>query len=384
MANDLTGLYPTIYNAMNVVSREFVGLISAVSRDASAQQVAVNQTVRSPVVPAMAAAPITPGNIAASGTDQTIDYVDIVIDKQRKVTFNLTGEEERGLGPNNSSIAQQRFAQAFRTLGNEIEADLAALYVAASRAAGTAGANPFGTADDFTALTAAMQILDDNGAPVTDRHAVLNSAAVAVLLGKQPSMFRVNEAGGDMERRFGQLRPLFNMELHHSGQIKSHIKGGMTGFDVNEAGHYAVGATTIAFDGGTVNSTGAKAGDVVTIGTDPNKYVIKTGSTSTSGSIVLNKPGLRVAAAHETEMVIGNSYAANMVFSRDAIQLACRVPAVPTGGDQASDRMIVTDPHTNISFEIAVYRQYRQVTFEVAACWGKQAIKSDHLTLLMG
>lgn len=384
MANTLTGLYPVMYNAMNTVSREMIGLISAVSRDATAEMAAANQTVRSPVVPTMTAASITPTNIAATGTDQTIGYVDITIDNQRKVSFNLTGEEERGLGASARNIAEQRFAQAFRTLANEIETDLAELYVAASRAYGTAGTTPFGTGDDLTDASEVLAILDANGAPATDRHIVLGSAAVAKLLGKQPAMFKVNEAGNDMARRFGALDGLFNAQFHHSGQIMAHTKGAMTGADVNNGSGEAVGQTTITFDGGTVNTTGIKAGDIITFAGDATKYVVTTGSTSTGGDIVIGAPGLLYAVADAVEITVGNSYRANMAFSRDAIQLAARVPAVPSGGDQADDRTIITDPVSGLSFEVSVYRQYRQVSYEVALCWGVKAVKPEHMALLIG
>lgn len=388
MANTLTGLYPIIYNAMNVVSRERVGMVSAVAIDAQASQAALNQTVRSPVVGDMAAGNITAANIAPSGTDQTIDYVDIAITKARKVTFNLTGEEENGLGPNNAPISQQRFAQAFRTLGNEMEADLTALYVAASRAdvVGTAGTAPFGTADDLTQLTEALRILDDNGAPDGDRHIVLGSAAVAKLLGKQPSMFKVNEAGDEMARRFGTLQGLFGGQFHHSGQVKLHTKGAGTGYDVdNNPAGYAIGDTTIHLDGGTANTTGVKAGDVVTFAGDTNRYIVGTGTgDNAEADIILNDPGLRLALADAVEMTIGNSYTANLVFSRDAFQLATRTPAVPTGGDQADDRMYITDEVSGLTFEVAVYRQYRQVSYEVGICWGVKAVSGRHAAILLG
>lgn len=386
MSNTLTGLYPIIYNAMNVVSRERVGMINAVSLDAQAAQAAVGQTVRSPVVGAMSAGNITAAATAPAGTDQTINYVDISITKARKVSFNLTGEEERGLGPNNTPIAQQRFAQAMRTLSNEMEADLTALYIYASRAdrVGTAGTTPFGTADDFTQLTDALAILDENGAPMSDRQVVLGSAAVAKLLGKQPGMFKVNEAGDDMARRWGELQPLFGAQFHHSGQVKAHTKGAGTAYDVDLTAGYVVGDTTIHLDGGTVNSTGIKAGDVITFAGDTNRYIVGTGTTEIEADIILNEPGLRATLADTVEATIGNSYTANMVFTRDAFQLATRVPAIPTGGDAADDRMIVTDPISGLSFEVAVYRQYRQVSYEVGICWGVKAVSGRHSAILIG
>ena len=91
----LTGLIPTIYEAMDVVSRELVGFIPAVSKDSNAERAAVNQTVRSPVVGAMAAEDLSPAAYAADTPNQTINYVDMVITKARSVPFGITGEEIR-------------------------------------------------------------------------------------------------------------------------------------------------------------------------------------------------------------------------------------------------------------------------------------------------
>lgn len=388
MANTLTGLIHPIEAAMDVVSRELVGFIPAVSRDATQEQAAVDQTVRSPVVPAMTAANITATNIAASGTDQTIGYVDITISNQRKVSFNLTGEQEKGLGAHNRSIAQDRFAQAFRTLSNEIEDDIAELYVDASRAYGTGGTTPFGTGDDLTDASEVMRILDDNGAPKTDRHLILGNAAVAKLLGKQPSVFRVNESGEAAGRRLGALTDMFGFSFGASGQVKSHTAGAGASaslsptYLVDNVAGYAVGTNDVNIDTGT----GAFVdGDVVQFASDGYKYVITDAETGGTDTVLnLANPGLRLAISDgDTVLGVGN-YTANMAFSRDAIQLAARVPAVPSGGDQADDRMYVTDPHSGLSFEISVYRQYRQVTYEVAICWGVKAIKTEHMALLLG
>ena len=56
----LTSLIPSIQEAMDVVSRELVGFIPAVSRDSNAERAAVGQMVVSPVVGAMVAEDLVP------------------------------------------------------------------------------------------------------------------------------------------------------------------------------------------------------------------------------------------------------------------------------------------------------------------------------------
>ena len=54
MANTLTSLFPTIYNSLDVVSREMVGYHAAVSRDTSDERAALNQSILVPVTQAQA------------------------------------------------------------------------------------------------------------------------------------------------------------------------------------------------------------------------------------------------------------------------------------------------------------------------------------------
>lgn len=382
MANTLSGLYQTIYAAMNVVSRELIGFIPAVSKDAQAEQVTLNQPIRSPIVPTMAVTDITPSNVSSEGADRNVTYVDLTITKQKKTSFHLTAEEEKGLmvGGVHTSVAQQSFEQSFRALGNAIEDDLAEVALQASRAYGTAGTTPFNTADDLTDLSMVGEILNDNGAPVMGRSMILNTTALAKLQGKQPSVFRVNEDGSPMGRRMGAIGMLLGFDIGVSGQIEQHEKGGGTGYVTDLAAGYNVGDRAINVDTGTGV---VKTGDVVTFAGDDNKYVVESG-ISGAGELTLARPGLREALADGVAMTIGNNYTGNCAFTRDAFHLACRVPAVPTGGDAADDRMIVLDPHSGLVYEIAIYRQYRQVSYEVGICWGVKAINHQHAALLIG
>lgn len=384
----LTSLIPTIYQAMDVVSRELVGFIPAVSRDFSAQRAAVNQTIMSPVVGAMVAEDLAPAAYAADTPNQTIGNVSMVIDKARSVPFGITGEETLGLRTAGTleTVNRDRIAQALRTLTNEVEADLAALHINASRAYGTYNTTPFGTAADLSDFAQARRILDDNGAPQSDLHMVLGSTAVANIRGKQSGLFKVNEAGTDDLLRRGALGNVEGFDLHNSGQVKTAVTAGTNnGSAATDTTGYPVGAVTI-----TIGSAGTGTiieGDIIAFAGDTNKYVVKTGDTNVAngGTIVLQEPGLRQAIpASATVITTIAATTRNMFFHRSAIQLATRAPAMPDGGDAADDVMLVTDPVSGITYEFVVYRQKRQVRYEVNLAWGKKMVAPRHAGLLIG
>lgn len=385
MANTLTNILPTIYEGLDVVSRELVGFIPAVTRNSSAERAAKDQNITYPIVPAITAEDVTPGATPADSGDQTIGAATMTISKSRVAPIRWTGEEQRSLAVGDraqgQNVMRDQFAQAFRVLVNEIEADLANLYKAASRAYGTAGTAPFGTAADFTDASNVFKILDDNGAPPTDRHLVLSTAAMANLRGKQSVLFKVNESGTPETLRNGSVGRLMGFDIHDSAQVKTHTKG--TGASYQTNGSQALAATTIAVDTGSGTIV---AGDILTIanGTpaDANKYVVTTALSG--GNVIIAAPGLLCSHVDNDAVAVGNAYAANLAFSRNAIHLVTRHPAMPDGGDDADDVVTVTDPVSGLSFQVAVYRQYRRVKYEIGLAWGVKAVKPEHIAILLG
>jgi hypothetical protein len=385
--NSLTGLIPTLYNAMDVVSRELVGFIPAVSADMTFERAAVGQTVTSPVAPAAVASDITPAVTPPNDGDQTIGNKSVTITKARRVPIRWNGEEKLGLDNNGASfniILRDQFAQAMRALANEVEADLAALHVKASRATGTAGTAPFGTAADLSDTAGALRILEDNGAQGLDFQLVLGNAAMQNMRSKQSGLFKVNEAGREDMLRNGMTDRLQGFALRQSGQIKRPNKGTAAGATTNAAG-YAVGATVI-----TLASAGTGtilAGDVITFAGDTNQYVVSSGDASSAdgGTITLALPGLLTAIpAAATAITVVATANRNMFFARSAIVLATRAPALPKQGDSAVDRMLVTDPLSGLTFEVSLYAQYRQMQYEVALAWGCGSAKDEHIGILLG
>ena len=387
IANTLTGLVPTMYRAMHTVSRENVGALPGATIDASAAMAAKDQTVRTPVAPAATAESITPAMAVPETGGQTISYIDMTLSKSKAVPIPFSGEEELSLGDMYQVVMEQRIAQAIRTLVNEMESDLCtAAYTGASRAYGTPATTPF--ASSLADAAEIKRILDVNGAPGKNdpnyRSLVINSAA-GVNLRKLTNLMTVNANGSDQTLRNGILLPVVGFGVRESAGVVSHTKGAGTGYDINNGSGEAVGQTTITLDGGTVNSTGIKAGDIVTFATDANnKYVVNTGLTSATGDIVIGNPGIQVLVADTTEMTIGDSYTANFGFSKNALVVATRAPAMPRMGDLSVDVQQVTDPVTGIVFTFAMYRGYHAVRFEVSAVWGVKAVQSEHIAVLIG
>jgi hypothetical protein len=380
-ANTLTNLIPTMYRALDVVSREQIGFIPAVLRDSSAEQVALNETVNIPIVPIPTAADITPGVTAPDTGDQAIGNTTMTITKSRMVPVRWSGEEQKGVKNSGMfpSVNEQRFQQALRVLCNEVEADLAALCSSSSRAYGTAGTAPFGTAGDLSDSAQMLKILEDNGAPMADLHAVFGSGAIANLRGKQSVLFKVNEAGTDQLLRQGIIGQLQGAMVHNSAQVKTPTVGTGASYTTNTAG-YAVGATAITLITGTGTIL---AGDIVTFAGDTNKYVV--GTALTGGVLTLAEPGLRKAiGTSATAVTVVGAAERSMYFPRSAIALLTRAPAMPDGGDAADDVIELTDPITGLAFQVAMYRQYRQVHIEVGLAWGVKGITPRHIGTLLG
>ena len=383
MANTLTNLIPDIYAAMDVVSRELVGLIPAVSRDSSIARAALNETIRSPVTPAAVAANVTPGQLPADNGDQTITNRTITISKSRYCPIRWSGEEQFGVnnGPGYANIRRDQIAQAMRTLTNEMEADLAGLYAGASRAVGPSGTTLFDAAN-YKDVANVRKILVDNGAPIDDMHLILSTTAGAALRGNA-QYAGANTAGREDIIRQGVLLDVHGMAIRESGQIKTHTIGTGTGLKTSADG-FPIGATsiTVATDGsGTI-----VAGDRISFSGDTSgaKYVVTTGGDmSSGGTVVIAAPGLLAAIpASQSDITISTDTQMNMAFSRNAIHLVTRAPARPEEGDLAIDSILVQDPKSGLAFEISKYAEYRRIKYEVAMAWGFAVMKPEHLALL--
>lgn len=387
-ANVLTNLIPTLYLALDTVSRELVGFIPAVTRDSSLARAAIGQTVRSFVAPAATAFTIVPDQIRTDTGNQTFTNVSLGITSSRACPVRWQGEESLQMNaPGGSGVQRMmvdQFAQAMRTLVNEIEADLAGLYVNASRAVVPDASTLFSATLKDAANV--RKILSDNGSPLTDLQMVVGTSEGAALR-SLAQLNQVNTSGDTNLLRQGVLGNIMGFDIRESAAVKTPAVGTLGGSPIVNASAYAVGDVTITLGAGGTGTI--VAGDLITYATNTAyQYVNKTLVTPTAASVpmVLNAPGLMYAIGSSTgpALVKRATGTRNLAFARSAIVLATRLPALPSGGDSAVDRTTITDPRSGLSFDVAHYLEYHQSAFEISIAWGVKAVKEEHIAILAG
>lgn len=344
MANTLTSLAQTLYRAYNEVPMEATGFLDSLGANWNAESVGINATVKVPVITPRAIESVpTPAMTWSAGTDSVTSTRDFTLTGVAQYSFNMTAEEEKFLSiPDNVTAMEMlrlNLEQGKRVIRNTIEAAVgAALNVNASRAIGSAGTAPFGS--DITMLNEAIRQLQLNGAADSGRVGILNFNA-GYNLRSIAQLQKMNESDGDMIRS-GIIGRLAGTQLYESANIATQTKGAGTGALINKSGGCAIGDTTIPFDTMTVNTTGIKAGDVITVAGDTvNKYVVKTGSTATSGNLVIQEPGLLAALADDAAITVTATHVANIVAAPWAAKIIARPLAQPQS--PAVEQLVLSD-----------------------------------------
>ncbi len=393
----LDSLATDIYVAADVVGREAVGFIPAVTMNADSTRASVGDTIKAAVTPSSSAAQNIAGGAMAipEGENQTIGNSTFQIGKSKAVQIPMSGEQELQLrnAGTYDTVYGDLIAQAMRTLTNEMEADLAVTAQGNfSRFAGTAGTTPFGfsaSTSGLEDLAAVRQQLVDNGAANGDLQGVFNTVAGAKFRASN-NIVNVDAAGNDSLRTQGVLMPMYGIDVRESSQISSYDSVGTDAALAINNGLVAAGSTTLTVDANTADGTGSiDSGDLLSLAGDSTGYVASgtgTANEAAGGTIVLRgDKGLRNATANDAAVTVERAlYNPNFVFARSAIELAMRAPAIPAIGDAADDAVLVQDPHSGLVFEIRIYKGYKKSMIEVAASWGTKAWKPDFIAALIG
>ena len=384
--NTLTDLIVTIYDALDTVAREQIGLIPAVRKFAyPGKKVAQNEPITYPIVPAFGTpSALSASNIIADPAGVVVGKDTLLMDQVIGISWGWNGEEATGLGNSGifASTQADAFKQAFRSIANAIELAIANQIVYACRATGAQGTIPFATADDLSGLSAPRYALEENGMWMPGKMKyVMNNSAMERLRAKQGIVFKANESGDQQRQLTGVVAQLEGWQLGQSGQLKQHTSGAGVGYTTNATAALNDTGITIAYSAG---SGTLSAGDVVTFASESPAYQYVVQSMNVGKTLLtLNKPGIFSAGGLGNTKAITDvaSYTPSMCFNEDAIVLVSALPNLPEGGDQAVARTVVQDPISSLLFEVSEYKGYRKTIYLVAAAYGVKTVKSEGLVI---
>jgi hypothetical protein len=376
----ISALAPVLYSVAQEVSSEPFGVVDAINRSFDNKGVAKGDEVSVPFAPVQSTTSFTPSNVTPEGVAQTAGAVAIEITKSQKTEpMALTGEQIRSLenGGNWQEWVRQWAAQSMRALRNEAEADAAvAVYQGASRATGVAGTTPF--ASDLSALVNVRKILRDNGMPFADPQFVMDTAAEVNLL-NLGIIQQAQAAGSDVERRSGFIGRQFGFQMRTSAGITEHTSGAAASYVLDVDTSIAKGTTTLVVKTGT---DGINVGDVFTVGSGTDMYVVVSRDPATTVTAVLiGRPGTRAAYLDDAALTFTASYVPNLAFERSAIVGVIRPPIVPA--NPTINQMMVTDG-SGLPYLVLDISQYGQRTWEMHMAWGFKVVQPEHVAILQG
>lgn len=386
MANTFTPIIPNMTTAFQRVGMEKASLVKIAQTDFRAEEAALNESVIIPINPVVVGADRTAAAIFTVAADRIVTNTSISITKDRKFPFYMTGDDFQRCRQNPDFVPGS-LLQAIRAARNEIHSDLAGLHIYAAgyyrsgysssgAAVGTAGTTPFGS--DISLLPQAERLLNDALAPLEDRYAMIDTAAKANL-GSLGQLIKANEAGTSDLLRQGIVGQLSGFNIVYDQDVKQWTPIGTgTAYVVNGAHAAGVSSVLLKTGSGTI-----LAGDVITItsGGVATKYVVTTGLAA-PGTVVLSSSLIQAAA--DGDVIAVNAISRrNMVFHREALGLAVRLPKMPPEGD-AGEHQVIMDPVSGIGYRFSTYKGYGLNNYELSVAWGVKAVRPELLKLILG
>ena len=387
MANTISSsIMPNIIGPAKESLRESAALVGRLDKNFSDAHGQLGQVVNIGVRADLAAAAITPTNIAAAGTDKTIGARTLTIDKFYGSTpFALNGQDSQNYDI--GSTMQEQIKEAVRRVVYQVSADTWALYKKIPGIAGTATQSLFnnGSAASIDTLADVYKQLRTQLVDPAYFDLVMSTTDEAAAK-KVGAMQLANQRGDQSVMVDGSVGKTQGFNIFVDHQVPKHTVGAITtGLIAKAATAVTVGNTS--FLATTAASTGAcalKTGDSITIGS--NVYVLAADATQASASTDVTLTilyGLKTALAGSEAITIttglGTCYQ-DIAGDLRGIGCVARMPATEIlGVATQGQHMPIIDEKTGFPLLLSLYSQYHQVMFQVSALYGVAVMDEDKL-----
>ena len=379
MANTITNILPKILARGLLALREQAVMPRLVNLDYSNESAQKGDTIDVPIPSSLTVSDTVPSNVLEAPADSAPTKVQISLNNWKKDNFHLTDKQLVDIDKNEHFIPMQ-MSEAVRALSNQINLTVLQEFKGVYGFVGTSGTTPFGS--NVTDATNARKVLNQQLCPRDNRRMVLDFDAEANALALAEFQ-RVNESGDIGVKREGEIGRKFGFDIFTDDQVVTHTAGGSGTPLVN--GALAVGDTSVAIDGMS-GTSGFVVGDVVTFAGHAQTYAITVAPTASSGAqTVTVSPAIKAIVADNASVTKKASHTVNLAFHRDAFALAMRPLTSETAGDAYGNNIVsMTDPVTGLSMRLEVYRQYKQVVYELDALWGVKLIRPEYAVRIAG
>lgn len=372
--NTLTNAIPQILAQGLMALREFAIMPRLVNSDYSREAAEKGNTIDVVVASAITAQSVTPSYVAPDDAGVTPTKVQVPLDQWYEAPFFLS---DKDIAEAYDGFMPLQVGEAVKSLANNVDSYLLAMYKYFYGAVGTAGTTPFAT--DIQAAVDARKILFEQLCPAQDRRAVLDPAAEAnALMNRafQDQSWR-GDGAGIIE---GQIGRKLGMDWFIDQNMPTHTLAG-AGTPLTDQADIAIGDTEIHTDGWT---TKPELGDLFTVAGDSQQYtIISSGALAGTDSDIVISPGAKVAWGDSVAMTMVASHTPNLAFHRDAIAFATRQLEVP-GDGLGSLIQAATDDISGLTLRLEVSRQHKRTRWSFDILYGGKVVRPEYGSRILG
>jgi hypothetical protein len=374
MANVLSPLIPKLLAQGLIALRQQAIMPRLVNRGYESLAGEKGSTITIPVSSAIAAQAVSPANTPPATADTAPGSVTLTMSNWYEAPFYLT---DKDLLEVDKGIIPMQASEAIKSLSNQADNDIMALYKDVWGFAGTPAVTPCAT--DVTDYLAARKVLNNQLAPMDPRYMVINAdleANALALRAFQDASFSGNIDGiinGQINNKLG-ARWLLDQNL------PSHTAGTGTGYLVNNGPGYPIGTTVIAVNTGTGTLL---QGDIITFAGSTQTYAVVSSVGGGAVTSVTFKPGLVASVANSVAITRKASHAVNLLFHRDAFAFASR-PFAGADPLNIGNFMSAVDPVSGLTLRLEVTREYKRTRWAFDILYGVTTARSELAARLAG
>ena len=270
-------------------------------------------------------------------------------------------------------------SEAVKSLANNVDNYILALYTGVYGYQGTAGTTPFaaGTTADATGV---RKILNNQLAPLGDRRVVFDPDAEANALDLRA--FQDGSYSGSYDvLTEGNLNRKLGFDWFMNQNVTSHTAGtaSVSGVTVTCTDANIVGDTTITLDVASSTAT-LVAGDIISFAGHDQTYAVSAAYTlDETGVAVTITPGLTTAVDGSSTAVavtVKATHVVNLAFHRDAFAFANR-PLSQNKADQlGSIIQSAVDPVSGLVLRLEVSREHKRTRYSYDILYGASLVRA--------